>query len=75
MRGGGARAQAQARARAALQIQHVTHKSHTAICGLSGSTAFFDFSSKTAQFSKKKVTNKNVSFDFLYNFYLKHFSF
>jgi len=48
---------------------------YTHTCSLSGSTIFFHIISWTAQRLEKKLLNKNVCFEFLYNFYLKHFSF
>jgi hypothetical protein len=68
----GTRAQAYACASIALLIQHATRR-NIAICGLSGSTIFFDIISQTAQSSEKVVKNK-MCFDFLYNLGLKHFS-
>ena len=50
----GARARACACARVALLIQSATRR-HVAICGLSGSTTFFDIISVTQDFRKKKV--------------------
>ena len=50
---------------------------HTVIYDLSGSTMLFDIISETAPLSKTKnlYLTQNVCFDFLYNFYLKYFSF
>jgi hypothetical protein len=45
------------------------------ISALSGSTLFFHLISYTVRFSKKSYWTQNVFFDFLYNFYLKHFLF
>jgi len=44
------------------------------IHGLSGSTTFFHFS-QTARFTGEGDTTQDLCFDFLYNFFLKHFSF
>jgi len=45
---------------------------HIAICGLSGSIKYFSALSlkKKGRFSEKKVIEH--TFDFLYNFFLKH---
>jgi hypothetical protein len=57
----------------ALGIQQVMCMRHIVICTLPGSTIFFHITLHTAR-SSKKLMNKNVSFDFLYNFCLIHFS-
>jgi hypothetical protein len=48
-------------------------------CGLSGWTIFFvNYFIKCTIFEKKYINiieHKNESFEFLYNFYLEHFSF
>jgi len=46
-------------------------------CGLSGSTQFFHIISQSERILEKKLLNikKNVCFEFLYKFCLKHFSF
>ena len=62
----------------ALVTQHAMRMRHTAICGLSTLLYFPTLSHKRYDFGgrKKRVTEqKNVCFDFLYNFCLKHFSF
>ena len=45
------------------------------ICGLSGSTTCLHITSQTAQFSERSKWTFNLCFGFLYNFYVKHFSF
>jgi hypothetical protein len=45
------------------------------ICGLSSFTIFFLIILKTARFSGKGYWTQNMYFDFLYNIYLKCFSF
>jgi hypothetical protein len=55
-------------ARVTLLIKHATR--------LSGYTKFFDIiNSKLFGGGKKKCGLQNVYFDFIYDFYLKHFSF
>jgi len=44
----------------ALDIRHAMRVSHIVICGLPHSTVFFHIISKTAQFSKKTLLDKNV---------------
>jgi len=44
------------------------------IRGLPGCTIFFHFLIKGTIF-EKKLLEQNVFFDFLYNFYMKYFSF
>jgi hypothetical protein len=44
-------------------------------CGFRVSDKFFGLVTKTARFTGKKVTEQKMCFDFLCNFYLKHFSF
>jgi hypothetical protein len=51
----------------ALRIQHAMRLRHVVICGLSGSTAL-------SHIFEKIIEQKKVCFDFLNNFYLKHFS-
>ena len=51
------------------------HMRHIAISALPPSTIFFHIISQTARFSREKsYWTQNVCFDFLYKFYLKHFS-
>jgi hypothetical protein len=52
---------------------HAMRMRHILICGLPRSTIFSHIISYMARFSKKKLLNQNVCFDFLYNFGLKHF--
>ena len=60
----------------ALGIQHAMRMRNIVICGLPAPEYFSTLSHKRHDFKKKKVTeNKNVCFDFLYKFCLKHFSF
>ena len=59
---------------AALGIQHAMRMRRIVICSLPRSTIFFHIISRTAEFSNKKLLTNNVCFDFLYNFYLNHFS-
>jgi len=46
---------------------------HIVTCGLYGSTIFFDITSKKGRSSERVIEHKTW-FDFLYNFYLKHFA-
>jgi len=57
-----------------LVIQHAV-RMRLINCRLSGCTIFFHIISQTARFSSKSCWTQNVCFDFLYNFYLKHFLF
>jgi hypothetical protein len=57
----------------ALLIQHAAHR-HVVICGLSSSAMFFDIISQTVRFSEKKLADHKMCFDFLYSFYVEHFS-
>jgi hypothetical protein len=70
----GARTRACACSHVPLLIQHATRR-RIANRGLSGSTTVFDIISQTARFSERKITENKTCFDFLYNFYLKRFSF
>jgi hypothetical protein len=69
----GARSWKCACARVALINQHETHR-HSVIWGPSGSTSFFYIIWYTERFSEK-VTQYKMCFNFIYKFYLKHFSF
>ena len=46
---------------------------HIVICDLLRFTIFFHIISKKVQFSEKEVIDYKMCFDFLYNFYPKHF--
>jgi hypothetical protein len=61
----------------ALVIRHAMRMRHIVISGLSDSTIFFFLLHypTTAKIFGKGYWTQNVCFDFLYNFYLKHFSF
>ena len=59
-----------------LGIQHPLRMRYIVICGLSGSTIFFNiFLINGTSFVKKKKHTQNVCFDFLHSVCLKHFSF
>jgi len=59
----------------ALGNKHEMRMRNIFISGLAGSAIFFHITSLKARISKKrKVTEHNVCFDFLYNFCLNHFS-
>ena len=59
---------------AALGIKHAMRMRHIVIRSLSDSTMLFYIISSTARFSGKKIYwTQNVCFDFLYNFWVKHF--
>jgi hypothetical protein len=60
---------------AALGIQHAMRMIHIDNCGLLGSTILFRIISRTAQFSKKKIIEHDLYFNFLCKFCLKSFSF
>jgi len=57
----------------ALGTQHAIRMRHTVVCAPPRSTIFLHIISQTARL--KKLLNKNMCFDFLYNFCLKLFSF
>jgi len=64
----------------ALSIQHAKRMRRVVICGLSGCTIFLHIIPLTTRFfggekNKIKVIKRDLCFDFLYNFYLKYFSF
>jgi len=64
----------------ALVSQHAMRMRHIAICGLPRSTMFFFLFFFlhfliTGTIFERGYRTQNVCFDFLYNFYLKHFSF
>jgi len=56
----------------ALSIQHEINMLHI-ICDLSGCTIFSTLSHRGDTIRKKVIEYKNLFFDFLYNFCLKHF--
>jgi len=60
-----------------LIIKHANTNAqyYIAMSGPSGSAIFFHIISNTARFSEESYTTYNVCFDFLYNFFQKHFSF
>ena len=62
----------------ALGIQRAMRMRHIFICGLPGSKIFFHIISYNDNFfreKKKRYRKQNVCFEFLYKFYLTHFSF
>jgi len=60
----------------ALAIQHAMRMRHIVICGLSMSPYFSTLPHKRYRFWKKNVIEHKVCvLTFLYNFWLKHFSF
>ena len=59
----------------ALGTKHAMSMRHTVICGMPCSAIHFHIISQTARFSKKKIIQHKICFEYLYNFYLKHFSF
>jgi hypothetical protein len=58
----------------ALGAQHATHMRHIFICGLLGSTIFFQLSHKRHYFRKEKLFNMKRVFQFSLQFYSKYFS-
>ena len=60
----------------ALGIKHTRRMRRIVVCGLSGCTVFFHIIISNGTILGGKLAEyKNVRFDFLYNFCLKHFSF
>jgi len=57
----------------ALVIEHAKRMNRIASCVQSGSTLFSHIISLKQGFSKKKVIEQNVCFDFLYKFCPKRF--
>jgi hypothetical protein len=56
-----------------MRMRPITYK-YIAICGMSGPAVFFHIISQKARFlGNKSVTQHKMCFDFLCNFYLKHF--
>ena len=55
-------------------IQHAARMRHVAICALPRSTVFSHIISQRHDFLETVIEHK-MCFDFLYTFYLKHFSF
>jgi hypothetical protein len=70
----GAWVRACASACVAFSIQQAKRMRHI-VCDLSDSAIFFEIFSSNARFSEKRYETKKLCFDFLYNFYLKQFSF
>jgi hypothetical protein len=59
----------------ALVIQHVKRMRHIIICECLAPQNFFTLSHKRHDFQGGKVIEHKMCFDFLHDFYLKHFSF
>jgi hypothetical protein len=59
----------------ALVVQYAMRMRHIIICGLSRSTIILQIVLYKQDFRKKKYWTQIACFDFLYNFYLKNFSF